>query len=385
MVEEPAHLVRRRPDHHRALQLGVVPADGRARLGDEHVARAKLDVVRDRVRPRAAQPDLAAVAGLDAVCGRQLALVARADRREEGERRLVPGAEARLRLGRTGSRVLLQEAVRVLAPVGALADQGDLRLALPGEHVLDRRRERRHRGVHHRAQRRSLVAEDPRVPVLVGTDPPADAEVVEHAAEDPHRVLRPRVLGVRLDVGERRLGPDALDLEVGDEHRHLASRALGEDDGALGREEPEPGEVADVVLVEEDVAAQLVGADELEQPLTARPRARSPGARRPDWPRRWPRATGRAPRRPRARFARRARAPWPPPASRSGRPRPPSRPTTRRCPRRAQARSRWPEAMSNRPASAASIAPRSNRSTIARSSGESRSVFFPTPNLMHRA
>ena len=194
----------------------------------------------------------------------------------------------------------------MLAPAGALADQGDLRLALPGDHLLDRRRQRRHRGVHHRAQRRALVAEDPRVPVLVGADPPADAEVVEHAAEEPHRVLRPGVLGVRLDAGERRLGPDALDLEVGDEHRHLASRALGEDDGPLGGEEPEAREVADVVLVEEDVAAQLLGADVLEQPLAA-PLVlgrREPGRRGRS--RRSPCATGRAPRRPRARSARRA-------------------------------------------------------------------------------
>ncbi len=157
----------------------------------------------------------------------------------------------------------------MLAPPRALPDQGDLRLALPGDHVLDRHRERRHRGVHHRAQRRPLVAEDPRVPVLVRADPPADAEVVEETAEDPHRVLGARVLGVRLDVGERRLVPDALDLEVGDEHRHLTSGALGEDDRALGREEPEAGEVADVVRVEEDVAAQLFCADMLEQPRAA--------------------------------------------------------------------------------------------------------------------
>ena len=38
VVEEPAHLVRRLADDHRALELGVVAPDGRARLGDEHVA-----------------------------------------------------------------------------------------------------------------------------------------------------------------------------------------------------------------------------------------------------------------------------------------------------------------------------------------------------------
>jgi hypothetical protein len=62
VVEEPPHLVGGRADDHRPLELGVVAPDRRARLRHEHVACAELDVVRDRVRPRAAQPDLAPVA-----------------------------------------------------------------------------------------------------------------------------------------------------------------------------------------------------------------------------------------------------------------------------------------------------------------------------------
>ena len=53
VVEEPPHLVGRRADDHRPLELRVVAPDRRARLRHEHVARLELDVVRDRVRPRA--------------------------------------------------------------------------------------------------------------------------------------------------------------------------------------------------------------------------------------------------------------------------------------------------------------------------------------------
>ena len=144
VVEEAAHLVGGSTDDHRALELGVVPPHGRGRLGDEHVAHLELDVVRDRVRPAAAAADLAAVARRGSVGRPLLAGVRRAERVEHRERRLVPGAEARLRLGRARSRVLLQEPVGVLAPAGALADQLHLRLALAHHHALDLRRERRY-------------------------------------------------------------------------------------------------------------------------------------------------------------------------------------------------------------------------------------------------
>ena len=90
VVEEAAHLVGRRPDDHRALELGVVAPDRGARLGDEHVAGLELDVVRDRVRPGAAQPDLPPVAGRDAV-GRGL-LLAVARRRASAAARASPRA-----------------------------------------------------------------------------------------------------------------------------------------------------------------------------------------------------------------------------------------------------------------------------------------------------
>jgi hypothetical protein len=126
VVEEPAHLVRRLADDHRALQLGVVAPDRRAGLGDEDVALLELDVVGDRVRPRAPKADLAAVAGRDAVGGRLLAAVRAVERLQHRERGLVPSPQAGLGLGCTGPRVLLQQPVGVLAPARTLADQADL-------------------------------------------------------------------------------------------------------------------------------------------------------------------------------------------------------------------------------------------------------------------
>ena len=162
VVEEAAHLVGRLADDHRPLELGVVAPDRRARLGDEDVALLELDVVRDRVRPGAPQPDLAAVAGRDAVGGRLLAAVGAVERLQHRERGLVACPQARLGLGRARARVLLQQPVGVLAPARALADQRDLRLALAHHHALDEGRERGDRLPGDLAQRRALVAEDGR-------------------------------------------------------------------------------------------------------------------------------------------------------------------------------------------------------------------------------
>src|SRR5207248_739099 len=61
VFEEAPLLVRRLADDHAALELRVVAPDRRGRLGDEHVAGLEADVVRDRVRPGRAAPDLTAV------------------------------------------------------------------------------------------------------------------------------------------------------------------------------------------------------------------------------------------------------------------------------------------------------------------------------------
>ena len=60
-------------------------------LGDEDVPLLELDVVGDRVRPRALRPDLTAVARRDAVGRRLLAAVRRTERREHRERGVRAG------------------------------------------------------------------------------------------------------------------------------------------------------------------------------------------------------------------------------------------------------------------------------------------------------
>jgi hypothetical protein len=157
--------------------------------------------------------------------------------------------------------------VCVLAPARALPDELDLGLALPRHHRLEQIGERRDRASRRTAERRPPVAEDARIAVLVGSHRAGHAEVGEHAGEDRHRMLDPRVLGIRLDLLERRLGQHALDLELGDEREHVSSRTLGEDDGPLRGEEPEAGQVLDVVLIEDDVPAPPLAPDALEHPL----------------------------------------------------------------------------------------------------------------------
>ena len=79
-------------------------------------------------------------------------------------------------------------------------------------------------------------------------------------------MLETRVLGVRLHPLEHRLRPHTVDFELGDEDRQLARTVREEGNGSLGRKEAEAREVLDVVLVEEDVAAEPVALHMLQEP-----------------------------------------------------------------------------------------------------------------------
>ena len=159
--------------------------------------------------------------------------------------------------------------MRVLAPSRALANERDLGLALAHHQALDERRKRGDRGADDLAQGGPGVAEDAGVAVLIRPGR-ADSHRGQHAPQDRHRVLEARVLGVRLDPLERRLGTDSLDLELGNEHRLVASQVAHECDRSLGREEHEAREVLDVVLVEQDVAVEPLATAVVEEPLTSR-------------------------------------------------------------------------------------------------------------------
>ena len=153
------------------------------------------------------------------------------------------------------------------APAPALADERDLALALARHHALDDVAQRSDRGARRVAECRPLVAEQTGVAVLVGADRIPDPEVGQDSRKDRHRVLDPRVLGIGLDPRERGLGARALHLELRHEDRRLAADALGVDHRPLIREEPEAGEVLDVIRTEEDVAGQALPPNVLEQPF----------------------------------------------------------------------------------------------------------------------
>jgi len=157
----------------------------------------------------------------------------------------------------------------VLAPARALADQRDLVLALADEHPLDEGGERENVTCADLAERRALIAEDAGVAVLFGADRSAHSHVLEHALQDPHRMLFTRILGVRLDTVELRLREHALDLELRDEHGRLAREVDGERNGPLRREEREAPEIADVGLVEEHEAVEPIRATVFKEALSA--------------------------------------------------------------------------------------------------------------------
>jgi hypothetical protein len=104
----------------------LYPHTGRARLGDEHVSRLELDVVRDRVRPGASRSDLSPVARLRPAGRAELAAKRVTEHCEHRERGLVPGAQTRLGLRPADACVVLEEAMRMRTPASTFANQRDL-------------------------------------------------------------------------------------------------------------------------------------------------------------------------------------------------------------------------------------------------------------------
>ena len=226
MVEHPALLVGRLADHHRPLELGEIAPHRRARAGHEHVSRLEDDVVRERVRDRRATADLAAVAGARAARVRVLAAVERAERLEHRRRRLVRGALRHLRLRQADARVLLEEPVREVPPLRALADERELGLRLHGHLRLDERDDADDLAARQLGQRRALVAEDPRIAVLVGADLAADRHGGEQVGQRRLGTRIARVLVVVGDALDAGRSARVLHLEPRHEHRRLS---LGRD------------------------------------------------------------------------------------------------------------------------------------------------------------
>ena len=241
----------------------------------------------DRVRPGAPAADLAAVAGGGAVLRAELAGVVRAERREHRQRRLVPGAQARLRLGRARDRVLLEQPVGVLAPARALPDQLDLGRALAGHRALDRRRDSGATLAPVTSESgRALVAEDPRVAVGIGAD--RGRGCPGRRAPGPRSSIgcsAPGYSGYDSIRSKSLLGCVRSTSNSGTNTTMSPPTFCAKAIGRSFERKLKPVVVLDVRLVEEDDAAQPLGAGVVEQALAplgelGRAGCRSPARRR---------------------------------------------------------------------------------------------------------
>ena len=155
--------------------------------------------------------------------------------------------------------------------------------------------------LRHLAQRRTRIAEDPRIAVLVGAGGTGDPQVQ-------------RGRRARMRIGCSMPGYSGYDStrsnSVSASTRSTSNSGTktaispvgvgGERDRPLGRQEAEAREVLDVVLAEEHVAGEVVAADVLQERLAPLPPALPPGCRSPAWRQRL-RSARRAASRARAR------------------------------------------------------------------------------------
>jgi len=179
------------------------------------------------------------VAGVDGAVAARPDGVAVAERVQHRAGRLHRGALAHGRGVGADLGVVGQVAVAEVGPLRRLPDEVDLGVGLRPPHPVD---PRLRLDVEERRERRSLVSHHARRAVGVGDDR-LDAEVPEQPHCRPDGVAA-RVVDVRLDAVDARVGPDALDLEArdGDGDRLRRHR---EHDGALGLDVVEAGEVLD--------------------------------------------------------------------------------------------------------------------------------------------
>ena len=157
-----------------------------------------------------------------------------------------------------GPCVPLQQDVCEIAPLRALADQFDLRRALDRHLILDEGRDLLRGRARQLRQRRTAVAEYPRIPVLVGAERVGDLHLGQQAPQRFHRVCLRRVLRIVGDMVDACVRLRVLALEARDEHPALALGVEHEGDRSLGGREREAGVVEDVVRVEEHRAGELV-------------------------------------------------------------------------------------------------------------------------------
>ena len=160
-------------------------------------------------------------------------------------------------------------ALREIPPLRALADQGELGLRLHGHLRLDESDDTDDLGTRQLGQRRALVAEDPGIAVLVGSDLAANTHGGERIGQRMLSARIARVLVVMGDALDAGRPARVLHLEARHEQRLLALGRDGERHRPLGGNEGEPAVVEDVVRVEEHGARQRRGGEVLAQPRDA--------------------------------------------------------------------------------------------------------------------
>ena len=157
--------------------------------------------------------------------------------------------------------------MREVPPLRALADQRELGFRLHRHLRLHERHHADDLAPGQLGQRRPLVAEDPRIAVLVGADLAADPHRGEEVGERGLGAGIARILVVVSDALDAGRAAGMLHLEPRDEHRRFALGRDGERDRALGGDEGEAGVVEDVVRIEEHRAGERRGGEVLAQPL----------------------------------------------------------------------------------------------------------------------
>ncbi len=124
------------------------------------------------------------------------------------------------------------------------------------------------------AERRTAIAENPRIAVVVRRDLGVGVADHAHVADQPlerfGRVRIVRVLDVVIDPVDQRVGFGVLAFEPGHEQAAFAARAHDEGNRALGRDEGESAVVEDVGAVEQHDARQTVDLQVVEQLGAAR-------------------------------------------------------------------------------------------------------------------
>jgi hypothetical protein len=199
-------------------------------------------------------PDLPAIARPRALGKHALRAVEWAQRIYQGQRRLLAGPQAHLRLRRADPGVPLQKPVGKIAPFGALSDEGQFGGTLDRHLRFDKFAHPHDFCASQLGKARPLVAQDPGIAIGIGADVAGHCHVLQDAFENDHRVWIVGVLEVMIDAVYQRLALGVLHFQARHKERALALGADGKGNRPFCGNEGKVGEIAHIVIVEQDGA-----------------------------------------------------------------------------------------------------------------------------------